>query len=255
MVDRFLVTPYALDHEASWLAELAGPEGRLNCPELPEGDLLERLAAVHGPLAQVVATTIGEGERPVVVAGDCCVTLAVAAGLRRAGLAPVLLWLDAHGDFNTWETTPSGFVGGMPLAMLVGRGEQRLLEALGLTPWPETDAVLADARNLDPGEQRTLEASAVRRIGDPRRLRDEPRLAGRPLWVHFDVDVVDPADAPAVGYPAPGGLRAAELAPIFDELGRRRPVAVSMDAWAAERDADGRTREVCLDLLRRLLRG
>lgn len=253
MVDRFLVTPYALDQEASWLAELAGPQGKLNCPELLEGDLLERLAAAHRPLAHMVASTIAAGERPVVIAGDCCATLAVAAGLRRSGIAPVLLWMDAHGDFNTGETTPSGFVGGMPLAMLVGRGEQRLLEGLDLAPWPETDVVLADARDLDPGERQALEASAVRRIEDPQRLLEEPRLAGRPLWVHFDVDVVDPADAPAVGYPAPGGRRAGEWAPVFDELGRRRPIAVSMDAWADDRDPDGRTREVCLDLLRRLL--
>lgn len=253
MSDRFLVTPYALDRPAPWLAELAGADGEVNRPPLPQGGLLARLAALHGPLASLVATTLGAGSRPVAIAGDCCAALAVAAGLRRAGAAPLLVWFDAHGDFNTWETTPSGFVGGMPLAMLVGRGEPRLLAALDLAPWPETDVVLVDARDLDPGERESLEDSAVRHVHDPRRLLEEPRLDDRPLWVHFDVDVVDPADVPAVGYPAPGGLRAAELATVFRALARRQLVAISMDAWESETDADGRSRAACLELLGCLL--
>ncbi len=59
-------------------------------------------------------------------AGDCVASLGVAAGLQRAGIEPSVAWLDAHGDFNTWETTPSGFMGGMPLAVLAGLGDQSI---------------------------------------------------------------------------------------------------------------------------------
>src|SRR5512136_997268 len=96
------------------------------------------MSVLHQPLAEFTAQTVLHGDRPVSLAGDCCTPLGVLAGLQQAGLVPVLLWLDAHGDFNTWETTPSGFLGGMPLAMLVGRGDQTMAQAVGLRPLPES---------------------------------------------------------------------------------------------------------------------
>jgi arginase len=82
----------------------------------------------------------------VSIAGDCCTSLGVAAGLLAAGIDPTLIWFDAHGDFNTWETTPSGFLGGMPLAMLAGRGEQTIVHGVGLKNLEESNIYLADAR-------------------------------------------------------------------------------------------------------------
>ena len=69
------------------------------------------------------------------------------------------MWLVSHGDFNTWETTPSGFLGGMPLAMLTGRGDQRMLEAVGLDPLADNQVWLSDARDLDPGDPGRLSAA------------------------------------------------------------------------------------------------
>lgn len=67
--------------------------------------------------------------------------LAYWPGLQRAGIDPNLIWFDAHGDFNTWETTSSGFPGGMPLAMIVGKGEQTMPEAVGLRDLPEGQVI------------------------------------------------------------------------------------------------------------------
>jgi arginase len=253
VTNRFLVTPFVLDRPSEALRRVAEPSWRVNTPTLPEGDDRRHLSALHGPIADFVAGVIGRGERPVSVAGDCCTAIGVLAGLRRAGLDPVLIWLDAHGDFNTWETTPSGFLGGMPLAMLVGRGEQTLMQGVRLAPIAESRVVLTDARDLDPGERDALRGSQVIHLSDPRALVDDAAPAG-PLWVHFDSDVVNPDDAPAMRFRVLGGPSAGDLHMIFRWLAQTaRLCAVSMTAWDFSKDGDGRTRAVCLELLRTLV--
>lgn len=253
MNDRYLLQPFFLDESVPELESLAGPDWRVNRAELPQSTTQARMTAAHEPLASAVAETLAAGERPVVVAGDCCATIAVGAGLERGGLDPTLIWLDAHGDFNTWETTPSGFLGGMPLAMLVGRGDPTLADGVGLRPLAEDRVVLTDARDLDPGERLLLESTAVRHLADPRQLLTEELPQG-PVWVHFDVDVADPTDVPAVLYPAPGGLRAKKLDEIFRSLAARVEIAaVSFSAWSQKLDRDGGSRDVCLGLLKALL--
>jgi len=251
MSDRRLITPFFLDRPS--LPHRGLPGDWLNDVTLHDGPLTRRLSAVHEPLAAEVARALAGGDRPVSIAGDCCAVIPVIAGLQRAGLSPRLLWLDAHGDFNTPATTPSGFIGGMPLAMLVGRGEQDLLRALSMSPVPERDVLLCDARDLDPGEREAVEGSEVRHLRSLAAILEED-LEGRPLHVHLDVDVMSVEDAPAVLYPVPGGPRRADLV----ELGRRlaartAPVSVSMTTWVFDRDADGRTGEACLAALEGLL--
>lgn len=253
MENHFLLTPFFFDEALAELASQAEPGWDVVRPSLPDGGKQERMVHVHRPLAELVAKAAGRGARPVSFAGDCCATLPVMAGLRRAGVDPVLVWLDAHGDFNTWETTPSGFLGGMPLAMLVGRGEQNLMEALGLAPFPEERVVLTDARDLDPGERDLVEESSVVHLTDPRDLLTSAVPEG-PLYVHFDVDFVDPEDMPAVYYPAPGGLRAEEARRLFRELARKREiVAVSLSSWNPGLDGEERSRDLGLELLRTFL--
>jgi arginase len=253
MKNRFILTPKFLDEGLPELTALAAPDWYVNDPLLSAGKRQPRMSMLHQSLAQKVADAIGAGERPVSVAGDCCATIGVLAGLQRAGLHPFLIWFDAHGDFNTWETTPSGFLGGMPLAMLVGRGDQTLVNAVALKPFPEKRVLLTDARDLDPGEQEAVEDSDVMHLPDASALLEYP-LPARPLYVHLDTDVINPADAPAMSYPAPGGASQVELQEILRSLAETgRVAAVSVSSWNPKLDEDGHTRRVCMDLLHTLL--
>jgi arginase family enzyme len=93
----------------------------------------------------------------------------------------------------------------------------------------------------------------VQHVVDARALPDHPLLSN-PLYVHFDVDIVNPNDAPAMSYRAAGGPSAADLRAVFRSLAQTKQiVAVSMTTWAPELDGDGRSRTVCMELLRQLI--
>ena len=139
---------------------------------------------------------------PVVFANDCTSCLGMVKGLEAK--SPLILWYDSHGDFNTPETTPSGFLGGMPLAALVGRGNQHLMQGLDLPPIAEADVFITDVRNLDPEEGVMLRESEVTIFETLADLHAGP-LPDRPLYIHFDTDIVDCAEMPAMSYPEPGG--------------------------------------------------
>jgi arginase len=175
--------------------------------------------------------------------------MGVLAGLQRAGRQVTLIWFDAHGDFNTWETTPSGFLGGMPLAMIAGRGEQTLMEALGAQPMDEQSLILTDGRDLDPeGERQAVEASSITHLENPSTLLERPLPPGL-LYVHFDTDILDPGEAPAMNYPAVGGPSAKELERVFRYLANSgRVAAASMSSWNPQMDVERRTETVCMRL-------
>ncbi|RMG90266.1 MAG: hypothetical protein D6706_19895 [Chloroflexi bacterium] len=253
MTDKFILTPYFLDDPVPGLRPLAQSDWLVNETELPSGNRQTRMVALYRPLATAVSHTLQQGNRPISIAGDCCTSIGVLAGLQQAGITPTLIWLDAHGDFNTWETTPSGFLGGMPLAMIVGRGEQTITQGTGLRVLPEHRIILTDARDLDPGEREAVTESAVIRLPDVRQLLNYPLPAG-PLYVHFDTDVINPTEAPAMNYPTPGGPSVATLAEVFQRLAEtERIVAVSVSTWNPDLDKDGRSRQATMTLLQTLL--
>ena len=254
MNNRLILTPFFLDRPVPGLRELAGEDWWVNDPQLMEGEPQERMIELHRPLAKAVKTAVQKVERPVSIAGDCCTTIGVLAGLQQGGMEPTLIWFDAHGDFNTWETSPSGFLGGMPLAMLVGRGELTMGNGSGQAPLPESRVVLTDARDLDPKEKIAVKESAVQHLPDVSMLLDSPLPAG-PIYVHFDTDVINPVEAPAMNYLAEGGPSVSALRRVFDYLAESGQVAaVSMSSWNPEMDEDGRSRTAAMGLLDRLIR-
>ena len=171
--DRVLANPFLLDMPVPALRAL--PADWINDVAAIGATALDRVADVQNPLIHQVRAALEAGERPVVIGADCQTPIAVVAGLSRAGVSPRVLWLDAHGDFNTPTTSPSGFLGGMPLAMLVGRGDRRLLEAAGLAPLSERDVVLFDARDLDPAKRsRSPAAKSATSARLPRSSRRSP---------------------------------------------------------------------------------
>jgi arginase len=238
MADRWLVTPCFFERPEPALAVVAPDGHTVNAVTIPDRAPAQ-LARLHGEIARFVEAAVAEEARPISVAGDCCAAVPVLAGLRRAGVEPVLVWLDAHGDFNTPETSPSQFLGGMPLAMMVGRGPQWMVEAVGLAPLPEARVVLVDARDLDPAEAAAVAQSGVTHVS-------LAGLAGVPLsapvHLHIDLDVIDSAEAPAFQYPVGGGPSLAEVAEAVAALAARADIAaISISGWTGEMDADGRT--------------
>ena len=179
--------------------------------------LKERLAA----LPEVVF--------PIVFGVDHSLSMGSVAGAAR-GRRVGVVWVDAHADFNTPETSPSGNVHGMPLAVLSGLGHPRLTEVFRAVD--PKDVVLVGVRSLDPGEKRLLKEAGVRvytmhevdRLGVARIAEEVLKhLQGLPLHVSLDADVLDPTLAPGVGTPVPGGLTYREahlLMEILAESGR-----------------------------------
>jgi arginase len=261
--NHWLFTPYALDAPLPALARLAQPGWKISSgvPSTANADAegdgqLTRMAAIHGPLVADVAKVAAEGGRPICVVGDCSQPIAVLAGLQRAGLEPMVVWLDAHGDFNTHDTTISGYVAGMPIAMITGRGNQTLVEAAGLKPLPDTDIILADARDLDPKERELLEASKVTRLTDINDVVERVAASDRVFYVHLDVDVIDCAEAPAQQYPVPGGPGIETLRNAAARLHQTgRLAAASMNPWALDKDTDGRTAAACWSIFNALVGG
>ena len=254
MLDRHILTPYFLDEPRPAIADMAASDWRIVQPELPPGERMVRMGRLYDALAAEVAEALAAGERPVSIAGDCCAAIGVLAGLQRAGLEATLLWLDAHGDFNTWATTPSGFLGGMPLAMAVGLGEQTLLAATGLRPWPAARVVLSDGRDLDPGERDNVIAAGIGHVTNVEALLQPGALPDGPLVVHFDADVIDPQEAAAMNYPAPGGPPAETVRDVLRALAATdRVVAVSVSLWEPALDPDGHTQAVVQGALNALL--
>jgi len=165
-----------------------------------------------------------------------------------------LIWFDAHGDFNTWETTPSGFLGGMPLAMLAGLGEQTLLESLEVSAMNHERIILTDGRDLDPGEKELVADSGITHLMNPLELLDYP-LGEGPIWVHFDTDVLNPEDSPAQNYLAPGGPDADEMNQVFQYLGDSGLIQmVSLSSWAPDLPGADKSAEVSMELLGVLLK-
>lgn len=212
-------------------------------PELPDGPLGPRLAALHSAVADNVAAAIGAGGAPTVISGDCLTALGVLAGVQRTGAAPSVVWFDAHGDLHTPDTSTSGYLGGMALRQALddagpdGHPLTEVRAALGLRPLAEERAVLVDARDLDPAEADFLAARPLPRVavGD---LADAVLPEG-PLVLHVDLDVVDADELTGMKFPAPDGPSAADvLAAARRVLATGRVVATHLACpWHPPRDA------------------
>lgn len=219
-----IFVPYFIGSRTRDAAQLAPAD--VVEPPLPMGAPQVRLGVLYAELARRVQASA----QPRVQVGDCVASLGVVGGLQAAGVDPAIVWLDAHGDFNTWETTPSGFLGGMPLAMLAGLGEQTIVEAVGLRPLAGERILLVGARDLDTGEDANLEQAGVRQV----EVEDLSRsvLPSGPLYVHLDSDLVEIEEMPAVNYPAAGGPGAAAVREALERVfATGRVAAFSFTGW------------------------
>lgn len=249
----YLCVPYWMGEFNPARAALARHTWRLVTPALPEGSPTERMGMLNAALAAEVAATRAAGNLPIVIAGDCTASIGVLAGLQQETPDLTLVWYDAHGDFNTHETTPSGFIGGMPLAMLCGRGEQTIVAGAGAKVHPESQVILTDARDLDPGEKEAVAASALIHLPDVAGLLDVP-LPDKPIYIHFDSDVLRLSDMAAVNYPAQGGSDLATIEASLTRLAQTgRVAAVSVTLWNPELDEEGSAEQMVMGVIERLV--
>ncbi len=208
-----------------------------SCNEV--GASMDVVRAVAGTVGDVVA----RGDFPLVLSGVCSSCLGTVAGL---GSPPGLgvVWFDAHGDFNTPETSPTGFFDGMPLAMLTGSGWKALRNGVeGLRPVDEANVVLVWARDLDAAEEERLVSSDVRLVlpGEPVEAALDALAARVPaVYVHVDLDVLDPSEGQANRYRVEGGPTAAEVAAAVGEVARRFTIrAAAITAYEPAYDPEG----------------
>jgi arginase len=179
-------------------------------PEIGTAFELNRILSVE------VRTAIGSGLFPVVLSGNCNSCLGTIAGINSDQLG--VIWFDAHGEFNTPETTRSGFLDGMPLAMATGRCWKAILKTIpGFVAVKESNVILVGARDLDQEEERQLQKSGVNVIGSEGRTPDnlletieeelrklQDRVSG--IYLHIDMDALAIDDGAANHLGASGGL-------------------------------------------------
>ena len=189
----------------------------------PKAHNVAEIVRASEELAKVVADIVKAGNIPVVLGGDHSMGMGTIAGLDRAGKRAGVIWIDAHGDINTPETTPSGNVHGMPFAVALGLAREPFPEALrGTTDGKH--AVLLALRDIDPGEKDNIKKAGVTaitmadidRMGMAAAMEKAISVAGGAGTIHLslDMDALDPREAPGVGTPVRGGLtyREAQLA-------------------------------------------
>lgn len=226
---------------------------------------LSQIAHTCSRLAEMVEKTAGLGRLPLVLGGDHSAAIGTVAGMscffRKQGKRTGLIWIDAHADMNTPESSPSGNVHGMPLACLIGLGPPELTHIGGYAPKVEPgSAVIVGLRSVDEIERQNVRGAGVHpftmRDIDERGMRSVIREAieiasagAAGFHLSLDMDAVDPSEAPGVGTPVRGGItyREAHLAmetlcdsglmasmdvmevnPVIDEVNRTALLAVEL---------------------------
>ncbi len=205
---------------------------------------LHPLADMSRTLARATSDAIASDEFPLIIGGDHSLSIGSVAGVaqafKRGGKKIGLIWVDAHGDYNTADTTPSGNIHGMSLAALCGLGAPLLTDVLGKGPMLDPrHCVIVGARDLDTEERVLLRQQGVTvftmhdldKRGMAEVMADALRLASTGtdgVHLSLDLDALDPNDAPGVGTPVPGGLTFRE-AHLAMEMAHESGKIIAMD--------------------------
>ncbi|HEX6133353.1 MAG TPA: arginase family protein [Longimicrobiales bacterium] len=204
-------------------------------------------------IARVVRASRSAGRFPLTISGNCFGTVGALAGL--SADAPALVWLDAHGDLNTPETSPSGFLDGMAAATALGWCHTDRSGALdGFSKLAEADLLVIGVRDLDAPEAELVKRSAVRALGPGELGSLESALdsySGRAVYLHLDVDVLDPDRVgPANTYATPNGLSVADVANLIRALAARSVIAgMTVASYDPAVDTSGAIARATLELI------
>lgn len=242
------------------LSAVAGPVRDLGDMDLPRGEHFERgepllravLAAARRQ-ADIIRRSMIAGALPVTIGGDHSTSLGTVMGLHQAGLEFDVVWVDAHADFNTPRTSPSGNPHGMVLAMLAG-----------LTPHlprilPPHRAHILGARDLDPGEKELARTHGLNVYSPAEaldRLDTMISSLGPRVFLSFDMDSLAPEVAPGVRTPVPGGFSLDQALQLVRHIARARDlVALDLVEYYPDLDREQRTAKAALTVLETALAG
>ena len=216
----------SLGHHVQDMGNLVVPQPESQPLGNPKLKYLDQIVRVSEELAGIVTTSLQEGDFPLVLGGDHSIGLGSINGVANVHKNVGVLWIDAHADFNTDQSTPSGNIHGMILASLAGLGNSSLTNIGGWSPKIHKETiVIVGARDLDPGEQELLRTNSIHvftmseidQLGITEVMQQALAIAGQNndgIHLSLDMDALDPTEAPGVGTPVRGGLtyREAHLA-------------------------------------------
>ena len=251
-----------LGHTVHDIGNIAIPQPESRPEGYPHLKYLEPIVHASEELATLVSTALEEQEFPLLLGGDHSISLGSVSGVARIHKNIGVIWVDAHADFNTDETTPSGNIHGMILAALAGIGNSHLTHASGWTPKINKETiVILGARDLDIHEQELLRThnisvftmSDIDQRGMTDVMKEAIAIAGQhdnPIHLSLDLDSLDPREAPGVGTPVRGGLSYRE-AHLAMELVATSQRLVSMDVVEVNPilDSENTTAKLAVELI------
>jgi arginase len=228
------------------------PDASLFGAEIRISFEIQRLVAERVVLAR------SRSRLPMVLSGNCNTAVGTVAGMTSsAGSAPAVCWLDAHGDFNTPETTPTGFLDGMAVAILAGKCWNGMTSAIpGFVPVPPDRIVMTGLRDLDPLEEQNIEISGVHRaaIGDA--ISTLESIGPEEVYLHVDLDVFDTSVGKANGFAVSGGLTRDDFMTFAADLRTRFTIgACALTAYDPGFDTDNSIGRLAVDIARGLATG
>lgn len=273
MKARVILVPYDSGHfrermglgpEQIWGSGLEELLRQMEIPFEVEGISLEssyptEISAAF-QLARQIAERVQEvrsaGAFPIVLSGNCNAAVGTISGCGAESTA--ITWFDAHGEATTPETTRSGFLDGMPISTLLGRAWQTLAKTVpGFSTVPGKRIVLFGARHFDLGEAELLDECRVNRVATLAELNKcLPFLIAsvEQIYLHIDLDVLDPAEAMANQWTPPNGITIQTLlSAVADIREQTKPVALGIASYDPAVDGDGRALSAALDVVKVLL--
>ncbi len=262
---------HTLEEHGAAIAELTllFPEQREKYKNIPLDQALPMIQQINGRIADTVQRAMRNGEFPIVLEGDHSNAVGVWNGVYQGlGRVPLgLLWIDAHMDAHTPQTSPSGAWHGMPIAALLGHGPKELCQLTQAAPilLPEHVALIG-TRSAEAGERALLKRLNVR-VFEIEEVRDRglKEVVSEALahvtrdvegfGVSLDLDVLDPSAAPGVGSPVSGGLTLEDLLEALDLIAHQKKLrAFELSEYNPSRDPRHTTRACAFEILKKVIR-
>ena len=223
-------------------------------------DEVGAITEINSNLARRVKRAVADGSFPMILSGNCISCLGVLAGLNSTKTG--IIWFDAHGDSNTPENTTTNCLDGMGLAIAIGWCHRDLWKKIScIDTIPETQTILVGTRDLDTVERENLEkskvgmvvADGIKKFGLANlllpRLKDL-KLEVEDVYLHIDIDVLDPLEAPGVDFRVPNGLSSKEMVQAIKMVAKHFKIrAATLSAYNPDYEEDDKSLKVGLHLM------